>query len=79
MGDGASVSVVGMRRTEFDRLVHGEFGDSFGSWIAGSHVLAALGATPGELIEQGHDLRGVWLALCDDFDVPPERRLGEDI
>lgn len=68
-----------MRRTEFDRLVHGEFGDSFGSWIAGSHVLASLGATPAELIEQGHDLREVWLSLCDDFDVPAGRRLGEDV
>lgn len=68
-----------MRRTEFDRLVHGEFGDSFGSWIAGSHVLSDLGSTPAELIEQGYDLRAVWSSLCDDFDVPDERRLGEDI
>ncbi|AEK36972.1 hypothetical protein CVAR_1618 [Corynebacterium variabile DSM 44702] len=73
-----SVSVVDMRRTEFDRLVAGEFGDSFGSWIAGSHVLSGLGATSAQLIERGHDLRELWWALCDDFDVPEERRLGED-
>ncbi|MGO1911675.1 MAG: DUF3046 domain-containing protein [Mycobacteriaceae bacterium] len=68
-----------MRRTEFDRLVKGEFGESFGSWIAGSHVLSGLGDTSADLIEQGHDLREIWVALCDDFDVPEGRRLGEDI
>ncbi|HIW92167.1 MAG TPA: DUF3046 domain-containing protein [Candidatus Corynebacterium avicola] len=68
-----------MRRTEFDRLVSGEFGDSFGTWIAGSHVLESLGQTPADLIEQGHDLREIWLGLCNDFDVPPERHLGEDL
>lgn len=75
---GRSVSVGGMRRTEFDRLVVGEFGDSFGSWIAGTHVLSGLGTTPSRLIEQGHDLREVWWGLCEDFDVPEERRLGAD-
>lgn len=68
-----------MRRAEFDRLVDGEFGDSFGTWIASTHVLGALGDTPENLIEQGVDLRDVWMALCDDFDVPAERRLGEDL
>ncbi|MDN6439974.1 DUF3046 domain-containing protein [Corynebacterium nuruki] len=67
-----------MRRTEFDRLVTGEFGDAFGSWIAGSHVLSAFGATAGDLVERGADLREVWWALCDDFDVPEDRRLGAD-
>ncbi|MCI1256030.1 MAG: DUF3046 domain-containing protein [Corynebacterium provencense] len=67
-----------MRRTEFDRLVTGEFGDSFGSWIARSHVLTGLGDTPARLMEHGHDLREVWWALCEDFDVPEERRLGDD-
>lgn len=68
-----------MRRTEFDRLVAGEFGDSFGGWIASTHVLTNLGDTPSGLIERGEDLRQIWLALCDDFDVPSSRRLGEDI
>lgn len=67
-----------MRRTEFDRLVAGEFGDAFGVWIASSHTLVDFGATPAELIEGGYDLREVWWALCEDFDVPTERRLGKD-
>ncbi|AHI03265.1 DUF3046 domain-containing protein [Corynebacterium falsenii] len=68
-----------MRRTEFDRLVDGEFGSSFSAWIGDTHVLSELGDTAENLIERGVDPRDVWLALCDDFDVPAERRLGEDI
>jgi hypothetical protein len=29
-------------------------------------------------VERGADLREVWWALCDDFDVPEDRRLGAD-
>ena len=61
-----------MRRTEFDRLVDGEFGSSFSAWIGDTHVLSELGDTAENLIERGVDPR-------DDFDVPAERRLGEDI
>ena len=68
-----------MRRAEFDRLVSGEFGRHSAEWTITSHVLQHYGHTPVEMIEQGADLRDVWLALCDDFDVPEERRLGEDI
>lgn len=68
-----------MRRTEFDRLVAGEFGSSFSAWIGDTHVLSGLGDTAENLIERGYDPRRVWLALCDDFDVPVDRRLGEDL
>lgn len=43
-----------------------------------SHVLAEFDATPERLIETGEDLAKVWQGLCDDFDVPDERRLGRD-
>ncbi len=68
-----------MRRTEFDRLVEGEFGVSFAGWIAGTHVLERYGKTALACIEDGVDLRDVWLSLCDDFEVPESRRLGEDL
>lgn len=76
---GMSVVCTDMRRTEFDRLVRGEFGDGFQSWIQHAHVLTRFGETSEQLIEQGADLRNVWEALCDDFDVPQSRRLGEDV
>ena len=69
----------GMRSTEFDRLVTGEFGRSFSTWIADSHVISGLQGTSNELIEQGYDLREIWEGLCRDFDVPESRQLGEDV
>ncbi|QCB28645.1 DUF3046 domain-containing protein [Corynebacterium endometrii] len=67
-----------MRLTEYHELISNEFGDSEGKWISHSHVLAMLGDTGDALIERGVDPRIVWEALCEDFDVPLERRLGVD-
>ncbi|WJY95245.1 hypothetical protein CFELI_08195 [Corynebacterium felinum] len=68
-----------MRLTEFHRLINDEFGDSQGGWVLHSHVIAELGGTAEELIERGISPRVVWQALCDDFRIPVERRLGKDI
>lgn len=67
-----------MRRTEFDRLIAGEFGKSYGSWIVESHVLSRLGKTAAEAIEDGVDPRTAWWELCRDFEIPEERMLGAD-
>ncbi|WP_342319909.1 DUF3046 domain-containing protein [Corynebacterium mayonis] len=67
-----------MRLTEFHQLIEDEFGLAQGKWLVESHVVAQYGATPAEMIEKGIDPRQVWEALCDDFDVPAERRLGVD-
>lgn len=67
-----------MRLTEFHQLMNDEFGPAKGDWIAHSHVLALLGGTPEELIEAGTDPGKVWDELCEDFSIPPERRLGVD-
>lgn len=67
-----------MRLTEFHQRVTDEFGDAKGQWVVTSHVFAGEGKTAGELIDAGVDPRIVWDRLCDDFDVPEERRLGID-
>jgi Protein of unknown function (DUF3046). len=67
-----------MRLSEFRGLIDGEFGSSRGRWITHSHVLGSWGVTADEAVERGDDLRDVWLRICDDFDVPESRRLGED-
>lgn len=77
-GRGRSVSVNDMSRSEFDSAVRWEFGDASGSWIVSSHVLSAYGATARELLDAGREPRDVWEGLCDDFEVPAHRRLGED-
>lgn len=67
-----------MRLTEFHKLVADEFGEKSGDFLLHSHVLADLGGTPEELLASGVEPRDVWLRLCDDFEVPEERRLGID-
>lgn len=68
-----------MRLTQFWDLMNGEFGDRYAAHLAASHVLAVLGGrTVQEAIDAGEHPRLVWLALCDDMDVPLERRLGAD-
>ncbi|EFK53762.1 DUF3046 domain-containing protein [Corynebacterium genitalium ATCC 33030] len=67
-----------MRLTEFQQLIHDEFGDAKGQWVVSSHVFPGEGKTAEELIESGVDPRYVWEGLCEAFDVPEERRLGVD-
>ena len=56
-----------------------EFGEAYARLLARTHVLGALGGrTAEESLEQGERPRTVWRALCDDLDVPEERRLGRD-
>ncbi|MGB3184851.1 MAG: DUF3046 domain-containing protein [Ornithinimicrobium sp.] len=73
------VPFAGMRLSEFWELMEQEFGGPYGRSLAGSHVIHALGdRTAIEAIEAGEQVRGVWWALCDDLQVPPERRLRAD-
>lgn len=67
-----------MRLTEFERLLTDEFGRTQGAWVRHSHVLAGFGVTCDEAIERGDDPRDIWWALCEDFNIPPERQLGKD-
>lgn len=56
-----------------------EFTAAYSRVLAQSHVLHALGdRTASQALEDGVPPRRVWLALCDDMDVPAERRLGRD-
>ena len=59
-------------------MIEDEFGQAKGEWVAHSHVLGSFGKTIDDAVESGEDLRDIWIRLCDDFDVPEERRLGRD-
>jgi len=68
-----------MRLSEFWTLMEQEFGGPYGRTVASSHVIHALAdRTATEAIEAGEPVRQVWLALCDDLQVPPERRFVAD-
>jgi len=65
-----------VRRSEFARAVDGEFG-ARGSSLVGDLTLRALGyRTAAQALEEGAPPREVWLALCDETDVPEARRHG---
>lgn len=68
-----------MHLSDFWRLMEDEFGSSYARSLASSHVLHALGdQTAIQALDSGAQPRGIWVALCEDMDVPPERRLGRD-
>ncbi|MGK8491118.1 DUF3046 domain-containing protein [Nocardia asiatica] len=63
-----------MRLTEFQELLHTEFGVARGDALLTDHVIPALGGRTGaDAIEAGTDPRDVWRALCAEFDVPRAR------
>ncbi|GEL18511.1 DUF3046 domain-containing protein [Pseudonocardia asaccharolytica] len=64
-----------MRLSHFRELMEGEFGRIRAGSLARDHVFSALGGrTVEQAIEDGFDLRKVWHAVCDDYDVPQQRR-----
>lgn len=66
-----------MRLTHFWTLMDDEFGSVVARSLARDHVLSAIGnRTPADALAAGTPPRAVWLALCDDMDVPADRRLG---
>ncbi|SES13833.1 Protein of unknown function [Pedococcus cremeus] len=66
-----------MRLSHFWSLMNDEFGESYAGSLARDHVIGALGnRTALQALEEGDPPRAVWLALCDDMDVPESRRLG---
>ncbi|WP_054814410.1 DUF3046 domain-containing protein [Nocardia arizonensis] len=63
-----------MRLTEFQELLHTEFGVARGDALFSDHVILSLGGRTGaDAIEVGIDPRDVWHALCAEFDVPRTR------
>jgi hypothetical protein len=65
-----------MRRSEFERAVRDEFGSRGGALIA-DLVLSGVGSrTAAEALSSGVPPREVWLALCEETDVPADRRYG---
>lgn len=64
-----------MRTTAFRILMSDEFGDARAAMIAKDHVFADLGGrTANEALAAGVAPQQIWRAVCDAFDVPPNRR-----
>jgi len=64
-----------MRTTAFRNLMITEFGELRAGSITRDHVFADLdGRTVEQALTAGFEPQRIWLAVCDAFDVPPERR-----
>ncbi|WDH80002.1 DUF3046 domain-containing protein [Microbacterium esteraromaticum] len=64
-----------MRRSEFLRAVDEEFGARSNA-MTHDLFLGDVGMTAHDALEAGIPPRQIWLALCAEADVPPERRYG---
>ncbi len=66
-----------MRHSDFWRLVDEEFGPGYGRTLVRDQVLGDLSHRTGEdALALGEEPRRVWLALCVEMNVPPERHWG---
>lgn len=65
-----------MRRSEFLRAVEDEFGSRADSLVADLILDRAGGMSARDALEAGVDPRVIWQALCEEMDVPIQRRHG---
>jgi Protein of unknown function (DUF3046) len=64
-----------MRITVFRKMMADEFGEIRADMLARDHVFSALGnRTVDQALEAGVSTKEIWRAVCDAFEVPPERR-----
>ena len=64
-----------VRLTYFRELMEGEFGAVRAASLSRDHVFAQLGGrTVEQALEAGVEPREVWLAVCEEYDVPVARR-----
>lgn len=64
-----------MRITVFRKMMAEEFGEIRADMLARDHVFSALdNRTVDQALEAGVPTKEIWRAVCDAFEVPPERR-----
>jgi hypothetical protein len=64
-----------MRITAFRKMMAEEFGEIRADMLARDHVFSALdNRTVDQALEAGVPTKEIWRAVCDAFEVPPERR-----
>lgn len=64
-----------MRLTEFWERMNRQFGKNYAQSVAKDYVLAGVGGrTVNQALADGEDVKVVWQAICDAFDVPENLR-----
>lgn len=68
-----------MKLSEFWACMEYEFSAGYAPVLARDLVLGSLGhVTAAEALDQGVNPKDVWLAICEEQEIPQERRLGPD-
>jgi hypothetical protein len=65
-----------VRRSEFQRAVAAEFGSRASALVADLALPGVGGRTAAQAMDAGVPPRDVWLALCEEMDVPESHRHG---
>ena len=64
-----------MRLTEFWDRMRAQFGDVYAQSVAKDYVFAELGdRTIEQALADGEDVKVIWRAVCEAFDVPENLR-----
>jgi Protein of unknown function (DUF3046) len=64
-----------VRLTEFWDRMNRQFGETYAASVVKDYVLASLGGrTASQALADGEDVKTVWLAVSDAFDVPENLR-----
>lgn len=63
-----------MRLTEFWGRMEARFGGAYARSVAADYRLPQFGRTIQEALDSGVPVKQVWLAVCDEFDVPERLR-----
>jgi Protein of unknown function (DUF3046) len=66
--------LVVVRLTDFWRRMESRFGATYARSVAADYRLPVLGSTVNEALERGVDVKDVWRAVCDEFDMPGQLR-----
>lgn len=64
-----------MRLTVFWERMNRQFGEEYAASVAKDYVLAGVGGrTASQALADGEDVKVIWGAVCDAFDVPESLR-----
>ena len=71
----AGCSLGRVRLTTFWERMNAQFGEGYAESVAKDYVLAGLGGrTINRALADGEDVKVVWRAVCESFDVPENLR-----
>jgi hypothetical protein len=67
--------VAGVRLTVFWERMREQFGPRYADSVARDQVIATLGdRTAYQALDDGEDVRSVWLAICEHYEIPVSAR-----